>query len=506
MNPFWQRPPAEGAYQARATMEPSTAVAVVAYNRPHYFRLTLQSLLTNADMADCDLWIFLDGGPRAQHDRHCHLVENVLRSAEFLPRRVRILPQREHLDCGRHLIQVRRHLFDEAGYQWVYVFEDDMLVTPHYLGLCRRMLDWAEPQFWNVGAVQAYNACWLSPEEKAARLDSVHAANAHWWGYLLPARTWFQIRQLLYAYEANFLLGRAYHRRDVGRIQRWVQALISDAPLSSQPRQPQSGKGWLGPEWDYRSYFARDTSLGQDAITALALALVGQQKLVPVVNRGLPIGRKGIHMTAASFRRHGLDSMRLDLFESDARRENFVAEAPTAGELRPYMRRDEQQVLSQWFSAQRPRRVLEFGAGGSSLFFSQRLIAGQWWSLESCDEWIERVLHAAADARGDQTLASSAAQQADQRLTLLACPAAQLPELLERLLADVEFDVFVVDGYDRPFVLRRLAAHLTGRSGHVLLHDFNRAEYHTSIAAFAYREQLTPPSGSHQGWLVLRQP
>ena len=38
------------------------AVAIVGHNRPYYFLPSLRSILSNALISQCDLWVFIDGG------------------------------------------------------------------------------------------------------------------------------------------------------------------------------------------------------------------------------------------------------------------------------------------------------------------------------------------------------------------------------------------------------------------------------------------------------------
>ena len=202
-----------------------TALAIAGYNRPAYFRPTIQSILCNPCVAQCDLWCFFDGGAASCQDEYRFILSQELSRTPYHPREVRLEDRRENWGCERNLIDLRRRLFDNEAYERLFVFEDDMIVGPHYLALSLRLLDWAEFHFSDIGAVQAYNFCRMSKEEKMRTLEQVEVGNPHWWGYLMPRRTWEAIRDTMYEYEDRYLSGGDY-RLDHGRIRNWAVAKL----------------------------------------------------------------------------------------------------------------------------------------------------------------------------------------------------------------------------------------------------------------------------------------
>ena len=216
-------------------------------------------------------------------------------------------------------------LFDDEQYDLVFVFEDDLVVAPSYLQLCLNLLDWSQANYSDVGVVQAYNACWLSAEQKVGLLDEVTAGNPHWWGYLMPRETWDAIREMLYCYDDEFLRDRRYRDRDSPAIRRWLRSLF--VQRDGDDEYPAIANSFPG-EWNYHRSLKQKFASGQDTMTALAVAYCRLKKIMPTVNRGLPIGRRGIHFNDASFRRHRLDRIQLDLFESDHDRSTFRPKQP----------------------------------------------------------------------------------------------------------------------------------------------------------------------------------
>jgi hypothetical protein len=157
--------------------------------------------------------------------------------------------------------------------------------------------------------------------------------------------------------------------------------------------------------------------------------------------------------------------------------------------LYPWMRPDEVEVIRSLIHRRRPHRVLEFGAGGSTLTFSREPFIREWWSLEHSPEWVNKVFSA--------TVTSNRS-----KITLVSCPEDNVLLRMNQLLP-IGFDMFFVDGFDRCLVLDRLRSQLANERGFVLLHDSSRPRYRSAIKRFPKRTVLTEGNGRHQGLMVL---
>ncbi len=85
------------------------------------------------------------------------------------------------------------------------------------------------------------------------------------------------------------------------------------------------------------------------------------------------------------------------------------------------------------------------------------------------------------------------------------CPDDLLEERLGRLLMDHRFDMFFVDGFDRPLILRMLRQHLSKHPGFVVIHDYARETYSEEIQRFTNRQPITKAGTNHQGLMLLEQ-
>lgn len=157
--------------------------------------------------------------------------------------------------------------------------------------------------------------------------------------------------------------------------------------------------------------------------------------------------------------------------------------------LDPWMRADEVDAIRSLIRQRRPHRVLEFGAGGSTLTFAREPSIREWWSVEHSPQWIYKVVSALATSN-------------NSKITLVSCPEDKVLTRINQLLR-IGFDMFFVDGFDRSLVLDRLRSHLATERGFVLLHDASRPGYSSAIRDFAKRTVLTEGNGRHQGLMVL---
>ena len=251
----------------------TTAIGIAAYDRPFYFKQVVQSLAQNKSVREYPIFIFMD---------KCDDVvmgDQIEVALSLLPHSI-IIKRPRNFGCGRNLIDLRRQLFDYLGYDEVFVFEDDMVVSSDYLDLTVKMFDWAQRNYDNVGAVQCWNECKLSLETKKYYQRSVRATFNNWWGYLLSRKAWNTFKDSLYKYEELFL-GGEYKYRPHRSIHSWfdfkkrrlVQSLGTEYPLVDEFIEE-------------RKLYLSSSPTGQDGATATLFNQAGWTRLCTTVKRG----------------------------------------------------------------------------------------------------------------------------------------------------------------------------------------------------------------------------
>jgi hypothetical protein len=290
-----------------------TAVILVGFNRLDYFKQVVRSLVVNESLKKFPVFVFLDKPVRAEEaslqDDHEKFVKNAIPWAVVIKRPV-------NFGCGRNIIDARNQILLNLNYQQAFVFEDDMVVSRTYLDFCLNLMEWSK-RFSNVGAVQGWDKAIMSYNTKVRKQMEVHVTYTNWWGYLITKEAWEKMYSLVNEYVELFL-GAHYHQRPHISITKWF-TLIMEKATSVEKNAFLLDEGAVA---DKLRYFKAPPT-GQDAITMHALEVCGLVRLAPTVNRGLYIGKLGIHMNPKQFIRDGFESMSLEEFLSDSNRLDF---------------------------------------------------------------------------------------------------------------------------------------------------------------------------------------
>jgi predicted O-methyltransferase YrrM len=168
-------------------------------------------------------------------------------------------------------------------------------------------------------------------------------------------------------------------------------------------------------------------------------------------------------------------------------------------DMKPWMRDDEVKAMEGVIRYLRPARVLEWGAGGSTLHFSRlaRLVEPKvlWVSVEHNPEWVASVL-------------SQVRMPDDDHINLIYTPrveryveCARQPMTCDDETRDF-YDLILVDGIERELCLR-YAANILSTRGVIVLHDASRTQYHVAMREYEC-QTLTEGDGRHQGLALLR--
>lgn len=156
----------------------------------------------------------------------------------------------------------------------------------------------------------------------------------------------------------------------------------------------------------------------------------------------------------------------------------------------PWMKAKELDIVVELLARLAPARCLEWGAGGSTLYFPPRIPGlTRWLSIEHSREWADRVrsrnavpqvevVHLPPDIR--HTAPGTDASVREDFQTYVTWPEAQAGR----------FDFILVDGRDRGPCLHA-AFRLVEDRGVVVLHDANREFYFKHAPPFAYQERFT---------------
>lgn len=185
----------------------------------------------------------------------------------------------DNLGVALNFDRAERYVFEELNADAALFFEDDMLLSPHYV----RTLDQLTGMALNdsrIGYVAAYGI--QGPESPNANRASLrYETLGHFWGFGLPRRVWLQNRRFVEAY-LQLVRNIDYRQRDARAIHRLHSVW---------------GVGFTG--------------TSQDCAKHLACVLNGAVNLNISLSLGRYIGATGLHMDPGTFELVGLDRTEL---------------------------------------------------------------------------------------------------------------------------------------------------------------------------------------------------
>jgi hypothetical protein len=296
-----------------------TAIALIAYDRIGYFQEVVDALLKNPAVRDAKfpVYAFIDVNPEDNGnmvEEHVDLLKKKIPHAVCIKRKI-------NYGCGRNIIDARVQLLSNMDYQWAFIFEDDMVPSPSYIQFCLNVRDWVQENYDDVGIIQGWNKCLLDAKEKKAQIATIGPGFANLWGYLMSRKCWQSLQPYVLDYQRLFLR-TTYRLRSDKKIRAWFQGLLA----SGCTTRSEDERAFPVTEEHIRKTerFWDTPATGQDALTLCTLQKTGWRFLYPIVNRGLYIGREGIHMLPASYENHGYGKMTCDELSADVDRREFI--------------------------------------------------------------------------------------------------------------------------------------------------------------------------------------
>jgi GT2 family glycosyltransferase len=210
-------------------------IAIMSFNRPDYLRQVLNSLADQigAELGHREIYLFQDGhlnpfsGERTTLDV-IHRNEEIFR--ELLPSG-RLMTAERNLGIALNFDRAEHFLFEDRDALAAIFFEDDLVVSPHYLNVLDSLIEVAfeEPR---VGYVGAYGDPRISLNRQMANPRGYIALGQHW-AFGLLRRQWLMNRPYVDEY-LTLVRDCDYQQRDDRAIFRLFESWGFGTPASSQ--------------------------------------------------------------------------------------------------------------------------------------------------------------------------------------------------------------------------------------------------------------------------------
>jgi hypothetical protein len=256
-------------------------IVVMSFNRPDYLRSTLWSLLQQPSVVDGsrEVHLFQDGAVNFFSGERYATDEDIERSVHIFKE---VFPggtahvSDQNIGIALNFDRAERYVFLERGFPSATFFEDDMVLSPHYVAVLQRFLEFAaSPESHGlVGYVAAYGNHRAKLEDQRKRQRDVVSVG-HSWGYGVTRSHWLQVREVIDPYIK----------------------IVADCDYR---RRPKAKVGSV-----HKSLGLATNALSQDAMKTIATTWLGRARLMPFVCLGKYVGANGVNFTPEAFAKRG---------------------------------------------------------------------------------------------------------------------------------------------------------------------------------------------------------
>lgn len=241
-------------------------IGVMCYNRPTYFKNTLDSILLN-DIQDRPIFIFHDKPKNAYDENYEKTVVIIEDYLNRFPGNIIYFKNNVNLGCANQWYRMFDIVFEFTNCHAAYFFEDDIVLAANYLSVMDNLFNLFGKDE-RVGFISCFNP--VMQGEKYS-----YSLMGQDWGIATPRTTWQKIKSLYYEY-LKLQFTRDYTARHADFIQQWITNL---------------GLRWL------------EGHEGSDSIFEYLLAGNGLARMVTNFNLAMPIGEEGMHFTSEHFQK-----------------------------------------------------------------------------------------------------------------------------------------------------------------------------------------------------------
>jgi len=270
-------------------------IGIVSFDRPQYLTQLLASLEVQVDMPTVEWHLFQDGAINKFSGREVGDRERVQEAIKaYLNAR---LPGEKFAHIRAANVGVGINQFEAyelmcRGYEQIVILEDDVVLSPYWARLLPILFAELENRPDVFGFTTGFRR-WCKREEVEQWLPQVATGRPHWWmiGFV-PAR-WERIKPHFMRYY-DLIKESDYGQLPHSKVTALFRAVGWDSQASSQDG-------------------------GKD----MAIMLAGMHRVRLTVNRGVSIGREGVHFNPRLFERMDLGDQEPYAFESDRTREAF---------------------------------------------------------------------------------------------------------------------------------------------------------------------------------------
>ena len=256
------------------------AIAIMSFNRPHYLAEVCNSLACQDDnVSDKHIYFFQDGAFNVFSNKQ-YASDNVLAECTEVFQssfpKANVISSPVNLGVALNFDRAERYLFELLKYDAAIFLEDDMVLSPSYVGIVQALLERAVSDS-RIGMVSAYGrGPGATAEEQVANVNQI-VEMRHNWAFGITRQFWCR-RQVL--------------------VDQYIDAMrhVDYRPGNRPTRKIHR----LQDAWEFKR-----NANSQDVVKQMATVLVGGCRITTFGNYARYIGEVGLHSNPDKFARGG---------------------------------------------------------------------------------------------------------------------------------------------------------------------------------------------------------
>jgi predicted SAM-dependent methyltransferase len=241
-------------------------IAVMSFDRPHYLEAVLNSLKEQTVLIETGQIFLFQDGYRSKNGGDLtspRLIEQCIELFQTIFPGAKTFAGEDNLGVALNFARAENYLFGELGVEAAYFFEDDLLLSPHYLTALGVLTEIAlqEKRIAYVAAYGDHRVKLVDQKLTPKKLIPMR----HKWGFAITRRQWSAQRDILEPY-LQIVSRTDYRSRDSKAIRAYFEKL---------------GYGSVG--------------TSQDGMKDVASCILGTTKVMTAACFAKYIGETGLH-------------------------------------------------------------------------------------------------------------------------------------------------------------------------------------------------------------------
>ena len=221
-------------------------LAVMSFNRPHYLAQVLDSLAAQTALSGRRVFLFQDNAvspySQTRFGRDEDIAACVVAFKDRFPAG-EVMLAAHNLGVSRNFLRAEEMVFNELKSEVGYFFEDDMVLSPHYLTMMDQIYGHVRAAD-EVGYFAAYGAHRLPLAQQRRRASRMQRLGFHW-AFGITRKNWVPLREWMQPYY-DMSEGRDYKARRTRDIHRHYRERGFAVDCATQDHTKKVGTNSLG--------------------------------------------------------------------------------------------------------------------------------------------------------------------------------------------------------------------------------------------------------------------